>query len=448
MLRTILICAILSFGLSAGIVNRFAALLLYVWFALFRPIEWVWIDLSQFRLSFITGALLVVPCLATGVFPNLTHPLSLGTIAFLAAAAIAHLGAVSPDISLLWLDYLARLIMICLFAVTLVSTPQRFKWMLITVAGSFGFHSAKGGLASILGGGVRFYDGLAGAFIDNNGYAVGSAMIVFLLLCTAQNVERRWLKAAWWTAVPLSAMTVVSTFSRGGLLALAAGTLAFVAVQRQRIRAAVFVAVALLVLYATVPLPAGYTDRIATIESYGEGGDVSAISRLHFWRVALNMAAHQPLGVGLFNFPSNYDRYDTSSGEYGSERAVHNSHLQVLTETGVIGAAAYVFLFAWSAVLVARVRTQSLDPRLAPSDSRLLLTAANALFASMAAFLVGGTFVSMALNDVTWITFALIAALDRVSQQLCADADVSVPGIADAQRTPALATDPRCSLTA
>jgi hypothetical protein len=33
----------------------------------------------------------------------------------------------------------------------------------------------------------------------------------------------------------------------------------------------------------------------------------------------------------------------------------------------------------------------------------------------VAGFLVGGSFLSSALNDLTWLTFALVAALDRLA---------------------------------
>ena len=58
-----------------------------------------------------------------------------------------------------------------------------------SIGGSLGFHAAKAGLAFIVGGGTRFADGLAGAFVDNNGYALGTVMIMPLLLATAQNIE-------------------------------------------------------------------------------------------------------------------------------------------------------------------------------------------------------------------------------------------------------------------
>jgi hypothetical protein len=46
---------------------------------------------------------------------------------------------------------------------------------------------------------------------------------------------------------------------------------------------------------------------------------------------------------------------------------------------------------------------------------------------SMTGFLVGGSFLAMALNDVTWLTFAVLAALDRIAVQLCLEAKKATP---------------------
>lgn len=418
MLRTLVISTILVVGLSAGVVSRFAALVFYVWFALFRPIEWMWIDLSQFRLSLVAGLLLVVPCLATGVLPNISHPMSIGMLAFAAAAAVAHVGAVAPDVSFAWLDYFIRLALTCLLTVTLVTNRRRFVVLFAVIAGSFGFHSSKAGLASVLGGGVRFFDGLAGAFVDNNGYAVGAAVTLFLLLGTAQNVKRTWAKAGWFIAAPLSGFMIVSTFSRGGFLALAGGIVVFVALQKHRLRAAAAAGALFLVSSVVFTPPEGWSDRISTIRTYEEIGEFSAISRPHFWRVAVEMAKAHPLGVGLFNYEPNYDRFDFSGGEFGRSRSVHSSHFQALAETGVIGTAAYGFLFGYSAILLFRIRSRSRVPHLSAEDSHFLAATATALIAAIVAFLVGGSFIAMALNDLTWLMFALVAALDRISLEM------------------------------
>ena len=408
----------LTFVVIVFAIGVVAALVFYVWYALFRPQEWVWTDIDAYRLSTILGALLVIPCLMTGVWPVIGHPIAIGAVSFLATCLISQHGALNPEVGWYWIEFMAKLILISLIAVRLTSTPQRLVTLVAAIVASFGFHSAEAGLGSLLGGGLRFFTGTGGAFVDSNAYAVGCVMIVPLLIAVSHIASARWVRWLAAIGVPLTIVTIVSTYSRGGLLALIAAllTLALLSRYRWRIVAAAIVVVPVLLLF--VRLPTGYTERMSTIQTYEEVGDDSALGRLHFWRVALHMAADRPLGVGLWNFESTYDQYDSSGGEYGTHRAVHNSHLQVLTETGWLGALCWAALFvtAFSLAIRARHRAALMDP----DHARLTIAMANGLIASMAGFLVGGTVVSMAYNDLTWLTFALVASLDRLSCEFVA----------------------------
>lgn len=418
MLRTIFVTAIMAIGLSEAIRSRFGALRLYVWFALFRPQEWVWVDLSAFRLSTVCGAILVVPCLVSGIWPVIAHPLSLGILGFLGTGLVAQTGATDPAIGWAWIDFLAKLVLVCLLAIRLTNSPARLVLMMGTIAWSFGFQPVKAGVGALLGGGARYFEGVGGAFADNNTYAVGCVTALPLLIAFAQNAPRTWARRLTWVAVPLTIVTIVSTFSRGGLLALSSSMLMLMLLQKRR---ALFLTciVALLPLLLFIKLPAGYSDRMSTITTYEKVGDDSALGRLHFWRVALVMARDRPLGVGLWNFQSTYDQYDFSHGQYGSFRAVHNSHLQVLTETGWLGAGCWVGLFGVAFLEAFRVRRRARE--MSEDNARLTTTVANGLIASMFGFLVGGTFVSMAFNELTWLIFALVASLDRLSFGLAAN---------------------------
>ena len=430
LLRTIFVLAILVPGIVWALKNRYVGLLLYVWFALFRPQEWLWVDISFLRPSLIIGLVLVIPSLLTGVLPNVTHPLAIGSLSFMVFAIVAQFIAVDPQIAWVWLDYLVRLVIVCLFAVTLTTTIRRFVLLLTVMAISLGFHSAKAGLVSMLYGGIQFFDGLAGSFIDNNGYALACAMVIPLLIASGQNLHwlrdavtddtrRHWLRFFFYAAAPLSAFTIVSLFSRGGFLALGASIVVFVLVQRRRTLTMVGLVATAAVAFAVVPLPKGYVDRLSTIRTYEETNETSALGRLHFWRVAIDMAMDRPLGVGLRNFEEAYDEYDFSGGEHGTRRAVHNSHLQVLAETGFGGAAAYSWLCLGSLFLALRVRRRARRVEPATQTTRFFFTTANAVIVSTVAYLVGGTFVSMPLNDLTWLTFALVASLDRLATKHC-----------------------------
>jgi len=414
------------FGLVGAAFNRFAALLLYLWFALFRPQEWVWFDLSSLRLSLVLGIVLVVPSLLSGILPNVTHALSVGALLFLGCGFMAQVNAIRPDIGWAWLDALARLIVVSLLMVTMLNTRRRIVLAVAVISGSMGFHGAKAGLASLLGGGLQFTEGLGGAFSDNNGYALGVVMVMPLLLATAQALSRngpieRWVRLAFFAAVPLCALTVVATFSRGGFLALAASTIVFLMLQKRRLMAVVLLVLAFAAALPFIPIQERYAERLQTIQNYSEEG--SAAGRLHFWRVAVKMALDKPLGIGVRNFEQAYDRYDDTGGKYGTGRAVHSSHFQVVAELGFIGTIVWVVQFGLAFVVALRIRRRAATPGIAADDQRFLLAMSNGLIVSMSGFLVGGAFLALALNDLTWLTFAVLAGLDVVSRRMVSDAE-------------------------
>jgi putative inorganic carbon (HCO3(-)) transporter len=444
MLRSLFILAILVPGFFAALRNRHAALLLYLWFALFRPQDWMWIDITSLRMSMVLGVVLLVPAIATGLFPNITHPLSIGMWLFLLSGLTSQLGAIRPEIGWAWIDYLFRLFLCCTLLVTLSSTSKRLLAVIAVIGGSMGFHAAKAGLAFVVGGGTRFADGLAGAFVDNNGYALGTTMIMPFLLVTAQNIHllvpkpgviQTWVRRGFYAAVPLCLFAVIGTYSRGGFLSVTSAALVFLLLQRRRFTALAAVLAVVSLMLAVVPIPAGYLERLETIQTYKEVGEDSALSRPHFWKVGIQMGLAKPFGVGLRQYEAAYDRFDFLHGRFGLSRAVHSAHVQVFAEMGFFGAIVWTGMFAYAFIACLRIRARSRQEHLAPADGELLFTIANALITAMVAFVVGGAFLALALNDLTWLTFGVVAAADRLSIKMC-ERPVAEPAIARAREVP------------
>jgi probable O-glycosylation ligase (exosortase A-associated) len=433
MLRSLLVLSVLVPGFFAALTNGYAGLLMYLWFALFRPQDWLWIDITSLRVSMVLGVVMVTRSLASGIFPNITHPLTLGIALMVCSSMITQTSAVRPDIGWIWIDFLFRLALSCTMVVALATNPKRLYGVLSVICLSLGFHASKAGLAFLLtGGGTRFDDGLSGAFVDNNGYALGTVMIIPMLLVSAQNIELlytgshlKWVRRGLYATVPLCILTVLGTYSRGGFLAFSAALLTFIMLQRRRFTALAGLLAFFTVLLAVVPIPQKYVDRLSTIRTYNqtndedpEGAKESAKSRTHFWQVGIVMATTKPLGVGIKQYEAAYDRFDFLHGRYGHKRAIHSSHLQVLAELGFFGAFLWLGLFAYGFVACLRVRVRSNNEKLSPQMRRFLLTTANGLMASMAGFIVGGAFLSLAYNELTWLTFGMIAALDVLSVRL------------------------------
>lgn len=419
-MRSIFILVLIAIGFAASVVSRQAALYVYVWFSLFRPLEWMWMDVSSLRLSLVAGILLLVPTLLSGRFPNVSHPLNLIAWMFLGTVLTAQYTTYLTTLDLYWVDQFVRLLVVSTLMVSLIKTREHFSQLVAVMAGSFAFFSAKAGLVSILGGGVQFSEGQAGAFVDNNGYALAINMAIPLMAASAATLQAplpwldRWRKG-FLVAIPLSIVTIISTMSRAGLLAL--GTLAIVAalLQRRPVMSLAGVAVAGGLIFTLAPKPEGYTERMQTITTYEEVGEGSALSRLHFWQVAAEMAKANPLGVGLRAYDRAYDDHDFSGGVYGSGRSVHNSHLQVLAEEGYAGFALWLLAFAYAFWICLRMRFSATKlPGMSEDDRSYYITMSTAFAASMVAFLVGGTFIAVSNNDLTWMTFGAVATLDRL----------------------------------
>jgi len=432
MLRSLLVFSILIPGVVLACTSRYRALLLYFWFAFFRPQDWMWFDITSWRPSLFLGLLLVVPAVLTGVMPTLGHFLCVGCVLFVLAALAAQMNAVNQAVGWQWIDEVSRLMLICLFAVTLIKTPRDWIRAVAVIAASLGFYGIKAGLASLLAGGEIYAAGLGGAFTDNNGYALAVVMVMPLIALVGQNAQVaftgllpswtfRWIRIGCFVSLPLCAYTVVSTFSRAGFLALLVVLTAWVAFHPRRLR--ILIAVAAISVASTfVPLPKGYADRLNTITTAVLGSQSNARSdqdvsegRLYFWSVAMRMANDHPFGIGMRNFQSAFPAYDVTGGAYGENRDVHSSHFQVLAELGYPGLVVWVAQFAYGFWVAFRVKRRGRVATLTPSVAHLFTTASVALIASMSGFLVGGSFISGALNDLTWVTFALLAALDRIS---------------------------------
>jgi O-antigen ligase len=250
-------------------------------------------------------------------------------------------------------------------------------------------------------------------------------MVGLLLLSMARTGRNQWerlgLAAAGWLCV----LAVVATYSRGGSLAVACGLVVYGLLRGLRLRWILAVGVVGVLVWTIIPPPEGYTERMRTIGNYQD--DESAAGRLYFWSVALVMSWDQPLGVGIQNFNSVYDRYDPSGGAaFGSSRSVHSSHLQVLTEAGMLGFTAWLFMLFYALVLGLRVRRRGRSPGC--PNGALYTALAEGFTAAVVAFIVGGAFTAIAWSDFVWCVLAIIAALDRVSR-----AEASAP--AEAQTT-------------
>ena len=409
MLRLALVCIATIVGTYYAFQAPFYALVFYLANAYFRPEDWVYGGVVRsLNLSWAIGLYLVIATLLSGRKFVLR-----GRAAFLFTFLIAGFASLLLSDYFAfgwpyWFDF-AKVVVVAYLIVVLTTDLPKFRLVILTMTLALGLEGAKQGWFYLLRSpGVPNNNPVA--FLgDNNGTAIGMLMLVPLIAFLMQTADRRLAKWFYGSLLVGCTYRALSTYSRGGFLAAIAMCATWYLRSHHKLRNLVGVVAILTIILPA--LPDSFWDRMDTIQTYEEAGEDSALSRIHFWSVALKMAASNPLlGVGFNNFNKAYDSYDFSGGQYGHGRSVHSSLFGVVAEVGYLG----LMIYIW--ILVDAFRGCSRIRRLGSRDATFG-QAAGAVEASLVAFVVGGSFVPMQYSEMLWHIMGLSLALQRIALQ-------------------------------
>jgi putative inorganic carbon (HCO3(-)) transporter len=402
----------------------FFGLLGFSWLAYMRPQDLSWGLAADLPLSkYVTVALWLSLMMRGKINVFRRTWVTIAMMLLWAWLLVTSFTAIHREIAFGKFEDITKVILIALITVVLVTSAHRFRVLVGVIAFSLGFLGLKFGAYGVLRGGVHFTKGVGGMIGDNNDFALALNMTLPLLVYLTWDVKRRWIRLAAMALVPLCAITVIFTHSRGGFLSLAALTLYLI--WNSRRRAVALVTVVVLGLAATAFVPQSFYERIASIANFQSDG--SAMGRLNAWQASFKMANDYPVfGVGLDNFLSEFIYYAPDPDDI---HVAHNTWFQVLAETGYTGLCFYLLLFVASWWTLWRVRRRARRHGVEWASN-----GAKCLGASLLAFMVGGTFLNRAHFDLIYHVMALCACLDRILAHELA-AGVEAPEAADAAET-------------
>lgn len=245
---------------------------------------------------------------------------------------------------------------------------------------------------------------LEGGAGDPNFLAAGLVPAIVLAAGILVAVKHPVARLGCAFAIFVCSYGVAATQSHGGAVALVAA--AFVALfvfKRRRI----YVALACLgivtvgaVYFASTPTA---WNRITHVENGGSG-------REDLWTVAWRVAEEHPvLGVGLSNYEIVAKDYTRRPGSLKNvnkiaekPHVVHNTYLEALTETGVVGLALLLFIAGASiySAWLAGKRFEAMENDAMEALSRAIVVGAIGL-------MVAAFFVSAGVDKRLWLLFAL-----------------------------------------
>jgi O-antigen ligase len=196
----------------------------------------------------------------------------------------------------------------------------------------------------------------------------------------------------------------------------------------------------LLAVAIVVPaLPSAFWNRMSTIMATANERDQSETGRLHFWKVAVDIAnAHPVTGIGFNAYQAAYDTYDTSGGAYSSSRSVHSIWFGVLAEMGYPGLFLYLLIIGQAFTACARIRKRAARGEIPDELGRYAV----AFESAFVAFIVGGTFVPFQYDEMLWHFFGLTIALESVAMAATVAVRVPQPEPIEAAAAPTFAWGP------
>jgi len=276
--------------------------------------------------------------------------------------------------------------------------------------GTLGLKSAVFGIGT--GGNSRVLGPPDSFLWENNAYGLALNMCLPLLFFLAYDEERRWLKIIYRILFAGSVISILLTYSRGGLLGLAVVITVLTLRSRHKLVGAFLLAVTVFFVISFAP-PAW----MARMGNFVNGNlDSSANMRFTSWTVAWRLAQDYPMG-GSFDAVPNVDVYRHYQPNPLPDDALssgpHSIYFQLLADQGYVGVALFLLLLGsclWTLYSTRRgARHLPEAPWLVPY-SRMVET-------SILAFMVSGAFLGVVYLDVIYQMVGLTIVLKMLYRQ-------------------------------
>jgi O-antigen ligase len=290
----------------------------------------------------------------------------------------------------------------------IISSVSEMKKLLYIQAGSVAFITILSVAAHHTFGG-RLYGIQKGILENPNDLAMNIAINFPLCMAFMFAAKGGLRKLIWAGSLIMMMYCVLITYSRSGMIALVITCLVCIweyGVKQKRtlllLGAGVFGVIALAVSLSTPHFIARFQSLTeGNIRGSGDRGSLDA--REELLKRSIFLAVHNPIfGVGPGNFP-------VLSGDW---HVAHNSYTELAAEAGFPALFLFILLFALSFRKVDAIRKL---PGYAANENIRLWT--SALWASLAAYVVGSMFASTEYNLFPYFMVGYVCALYRIASR-------------------------------
>jgi putative inorganic carbon (HCO3(-)) transporter len=302
---------------------------------------------------------------------------------------------------LAWVHYnkVIKIQMGTFMTLMLITSKERLRLFVWIICLSIGYYGIKGGIFTIVHGGVYRVQGPASTFFEgNNEMGLVLIMTVPFMRYLHLTETRYWVKLGLAGAMFLTTIAAFGTQSRGALVALAAMATMLWLKSRNKLMTALLIGVSMTA--AVSIMPAEWFERMNTIKDYKQ--DESALGRINAWWTAFNVAKSNVTGGGFEMFrPHTFSRY---APEPQRVHDVHSIYFEVMGEHGFPGFFMFMALMAFTWFKASGIiRACKRDPTKKWASDLAAMTQV-----SMIGYASGGAFLGLAYFDYYYHLIALV----------------------------------------
>jgi probable O-glycosylation ligase (exosortase A-associated) len=421
-MRDALLFLIIAGSIPICVIRPYFGVLMWYWVSYFNPHRFTF----GFAYNLPVAMLVALPTLAGTLFTkkslrSLIVPESLlliglwiwYTITFLHATGVpafaGHMEEAHYE-----MNHISKIILMTLVMIVVITTRERLYGVMLVTGGSLGLLALKGALFGARTSGQARVFGPPDSFLaDNNAFGLAVNVCLPILFFLARAERRRWLRILLYACFVSGIVSVLLTYSRGGLLGLAVVLGAITLRSRHKILAAFAVTVAVLIILALAP-PA-WMDRMGRFAR----GDLNETADQRFvsWGTAWNFAHDYPIAGGGFNTIGDvflYQRYQPRPLPGGlTASGPHSIYFQLLADQGVPGLGLFVAIVL--VCFLTLVRTRYVARRV--PHAKWLVDYTFMVETAFLAFMTSGAFLGFVYLDLIYQLVGVTAVLRILLQQ-------------------------------
>ncbi len=403
-----IILTLLVFGSLPFILrNPYVGVLVWSWLSYMSPHKLTWGFASSMPYAQIVALTLFASLLFSKDKKSIpVCSLTVIWALFLLWMIVTSISAFYPNDAYIQLVKIFKIQLIVFLTIMLINDQKRIDQLIWVIVISIGFFSVKGGIFTILSGGLYRVWGPPGGFIaENNALAVATLMIIPLMIYLYNIVDRKWGKYVLVISIILSLISVVGSQSRGALIAILATGVFFWLKSNSKLLIGAFIIVVASAGFTL--MPQNWHERMNTISEYKQ--DASAMSRINSWKYSINVANSHLTGAGLESWQA--EAFAIYAPNPDSVYAAHSIYFSILADHGWPGFLMFLLILVqfWR-YLSQTIKSTKNQP--AYSNQNIL---ARMLQVTIIAYMAGGAFLSLAYFDLPWHIIAISVLLRKIT---------------------------------